>query len=136
MTDLEDHEGRDRVISQPIDGAPDMVHLRQEVLEFLSDVDENIVSDAVLVAIMLAGDAFRFGVRPVTLRLRRQDDSRLRVEVEDHRQGPAEPTSDGYRMSLIDRLASARGIERGEGTITFWAEIALTEHTPVVRRRA
>jgi hypothetical protein len=133
MTELK--EPANQVIAQPIEGAPDMLHLRQEVLEFLADVDENIVSDAVLVTIMLAGDAFRCGVRPVTLRLARSADDRLRVEVEDHQQDRPDPP-DGYRMSLIDRLASARGIEHGDGTTTFWAEIALTQEPPLARRRA
>jgi hypothetical protein len=114
------------VIEQPITGAPDLVQLRQEVLTFLAGVQEHIVTDAVLVTIMLAGDAFRYGKPPVTLRLQHFTDRRcLRVEVDDHRRKPSERTADDYRANILDRIASARGMEQSDGVTTSWAEISL-----------
>jgi hypothetical protein len=114
------------VIEQPITGAPDLVQLRQEVLAFLADVQEHIVTDAVLVTIMLAGDAFRYGTPPVILRLQHFTDRRcLRVEVDDHRRLPSDRVAVGYRASILDRIASARGMEQSDGVTTSWAEISL-----------
>ena len=107
-------------------GAPDLVHLREEVLTFLSGVEEHIVTDAVLVTIMLAGDAFRYGEPPVSLRLRHLvDRGCLRVEVDDHRSLPSRHATDGYRASILDRIASSRGMEQADGVTTCWAEISL-----------
>jgi hypothetical protein len=123
-----EHFGADHVIEQSITGAPDLVQLRQEVLTFLAGVQEHIVTDAVLVTIMLAGDAFRYGKPPVTLRLRHLTDRRcLRVEVEDHRRLPSARVADGYRASILDRIASARGMEQYDGITMSWAEISLRD---------
>jgi hypothetical protein len=118
------------MIEQPITGAPDLVHLRQEVLTFLSGVEENIVTDAVLVTIMLAGDAFRYGKPPVTLRLHHlADRGCLRVEVDDHRSAPSDRVPDGYRANILDRIASTRGTEQSNGITTSWAEISLRDRS-------
>jgi hypothetical protein len=122
------------MIEQPVTGAPDLVHLRQEVLTFLSGVEENIVTDAVLVTIMLAGDAFRYGEPPVTLRLWHLADRRaLRVEVDYHLAGDAQSVPDGYRASILDRIASSRGTAQADGTTTSWAEISLRSARPMTR---
>jgi hypothetical protein len=122
------------MIEQPITGAPDLVHLRQEVLTFLSGVEEFIVTDAVLVTIMLAGDAFRYGEPPVTLRLRHLADRRsLRVEVDFHMSADSKSAPDGYRASILDRIASSRGTEQSNGITTSWAEISLRSARPMTR---
>ncbi|WP_410968799.1 hypothetical protein, partial [Salmonella sp. SAL4444] len=74
----------DPVIALLIEGALDLGRVRQHVRLFLAGVEEPAVADAVLVTVMLAGDAYRFGDPPVTLRLRLLDSgARLRIEV-DH----------------------------------------------------
>jgi hypothetical protein len=126
LDNVVERPGADHVIEQAITGAPDLVQLRQEVLTFLAGVEEYIVTDAVLVTIMLAGDAFRYGKPPVTLRLHHLTDRGcLRVEVEDHRRLPSKRVADGYRASILDRIASARGMEQSDGITMSWAEISL-----------
>lgn len=127
LDDVRKQSTTDRVIEQPIGGAPDLVRLREQVLAFLSGVEENIVTDAVLVTIMLAGDAFRYGRPPVVLRLRHlRDRDRLRVEVEDRRRVPSERVPDSYRAGILDRIASTRGTKQADGITTSWAEIRLS----------
>ncbi len=134
MSNVVQQPGAGHLIEQPITGAPDLVHLRQEVLTFLSGVEDYIVTDAVLVTIMLAGDAFRYGRPPVTLRLRHLTDRGcLRVEVEDHRPTSWERVADGYRASILDRIASTRGMEQSDGLTTSWAEISLRDRRSVTR---
>ncbi len=88
---------------------------------FLSGLDELVSGTAILVAVMLAGDAFRYGTPPVSLRLRLvADGCCLRVEVEDH--GWARPY--GYRAGFLDRIASRQGLARtDDGMTMIWAEI-------------
>jgi hypothetical protein len=116
--------GTDRGVPLPINGALDLGYVREHVRAFLSGVEEPLVADAVLVAVMLAGDACRYGIPPVTLRLRRAaDGAALRIEVDDQRNG-APDLPDDYRTGILDRISNARGLENNGGTTT-WAEVAL-----------
>jgi hypothetical protein len=81
------------------------------------------VPDAILVAVTLLSDAFRYGAPPVTLEIACCVDH-LRVEVTDN--GPFSPSRrpHGYRASLLDRLTSRRGTEPlSIGGTRAWAEI-------------
>jgi hypothetical protein len=116
----------DRVLERRIEGAPDLVHLHQDVRDFLSDVHDHAITDAALVVVMLTGDAVRHGTPPVTLRLRcGPDRGCLRVEVDDHRPLGAGHGAANYRISLLDRMTTARGVASANGTTTTWAEIPL-----------
>jgi hypothetical protein len=112
----------------PIAGTPDLVQLPQEARGFLAGLDEHLVVNAVLVAVMLGGDAFRYGRPPVTLRLQRlPSDHCLWIEVEDCR--PLSPNARpfGYRARLLDRLACRCGLEPSDrGGTRTWAEIGLS----------
>jgi hypothetical protein len=116
----------DRVLERQIEGAPDLVHLHQDVRGFLSDAHDRTITDAALVVVMLASDAVRHGAPPITLRLRRSPGrGYLRVEVDDHRPVGADPVSEACRIRLLDRMTNARGVASGDGTTTTWAEIPL-----------
>jgi hypothetical protein len=116
----------ERDITLPIDGALDLGYVRQHVREFLSGVPENAVADAVLVVVMLTGDACRHGDPPITVRLRRvAGEARLRVEVDDQRRDPEEPAAD-YRSVILDRITDTRGVKHRDDGTTTWAEVALT----------
>lgn len=120
----------DRVLEQRIEGPPDLVHLHHSVRIFLSDVHEHAVTDAALVVVMLTGDAIRHGTTPVMLRLRRSPDhDSLRVEVADHRAAGVDPAAEDYRITLLDRMTTARGVKTENGTTTTWAEIPLIPTT-------
>jgi hypothetical protein len=117
--------GGDPVISLLIEGALDLGRVRQHVRLFLAGVAEPAVADAVLVTVMLAGDAYRFGEPPVTLRLRLLDSgASLRIEV-DHDPARSTGTPAGSRAGILDRITSARGVDRGDGHTITWAEIPL-----------
>jgi hypothetical protein len=115
------------VLERKITDAPDLQNLHQDVRAFLADMTDGVIADTALVVVMLVGDAHRYGAPPVTLRMRRDPSgSHLRVEVEDRRASGADPTPEDYRTSLLDRMTIARGVDKSEGLITTWAEIALT----------
>jgi hypothetical protein len=117
----------EQVIEQQVDGAPDLVNLHQDVRVFLQGYRRHVVAEAALVIVMLAADARRYGKPPVTVRVRRSADGGwLRVEVDDH--SPAAsiaPNVEDYRITLLDRMTSARGVDRHDGVTTTWAEIQL-----------
>jgi hypothetical protein len=116
------------VLERQITDAPDLQHLHQDVRAFLADMTESVVADTSLVVVMLVGDAHRYGSPPVTLRMRRDaSGNTLRVEVEDRREAEADPSPEDYRTSLLDRMTTARGVEKSDGLIITWAEIALTQ---------
>jgi hypothetical protein len=117
----------DADVTLPIDGALDLGHVRQHVREFLSGVPENAVADAVLVVVMLTGDACRHGDPPITVRLRRvAAERRLRVEVNDQRRDPEEPVGEDYRSVILDRITDTRGVRHRDDGTTTWAEVTLT----------
>jgi hypothetical protein len=119
------------VLERQITDAPDLQHLHQDVRAFLADMTETVIADTALVVVMLVGDAHRYGAPPVTLRMRREaGGSSLRVEVEDRRTAGSDPTPEDYRISLLDRMTTARGVEKSDGLIITWAEIALTYKDP------
>jgi hypothetical protein len=110
-----------------LDGRPDLERIRDDVRAYLADVEDDAAADAVLVVVMLAGDAWRHGTPPVTVRIRRSTDStRLRVEVDDHRPAQRGEQPADYRVNLLDRMTTKRGVEHAGGTTTNWAEIPLT----------
>jgi hypothetical protein len=111
-------------VTLPIDGAADLGYVRQHVREFLAGVGDYAVADAVLVVVMLAGDACRSSRSPITVRLRRLG-SRLRVEVAHHGVKRRRPTEE-YRAVVLDRITDIRGIEHRDGGTTTWAEVVLT----------
>ena len=111
-------------VTLPIDGAAELGYVRQHVREFLAGVGENAVADAVLVVVMLAGDACRSSHAPITVRLRRLG-PRLRVEIAHRGVKRGQPPED-YRAVVLDRITDIRGIEHRDGGTTTWAEVILT----------
>jgi len=113
---------------QCIDGGQDLVCLRRNVRGFLSEIDKLVVSEAILVAVILVADAFRYGAPPVFLALQFAAGRRhLRIEVADHRPFSSGSRPHGYRAGLLDRLASRRGLEpSGNGGTKTWVEMAVT----------
>ena len=113
-------------ITLSIDGALDLGYVRQHVRDFLSGIAEPAVADAVLVVVMLTGDACRRGNPPITVRLQRlTDDARLRVEVVDNLRVPADPPAEDYRSVILDRITDSRGVDMHDDGTTTWAEVAL-----------
>jgi hypothetical protein len=139
VTRLDDRTITDHGVVLPMTGTPDLVQLPQEARGFLTGLNKYLVADAVLLAVMLGGDAFRYGRPPVSVRLQRLADARcLRIEVEDRRPWSPNARPFGYRARLLDRLAHRRGLEPSErGGTRTWAEINLigqeTAHVPVRR---
>ena len=115
----------DPVIALVIEGALDLGRVRQRVRMFLAGVQEPAVADAVLVTVMLAGDAYRFGEPPVTLRLRLLDSgASLRIEI-DHDPARTTGTPPSSRTGILDRITSARGVDHRDGHTITWAEVPL-----------
>ncbi|MFL6145387.1 MAG: hypothetical protein ACJ72N_26445 [Labedaea sp.] len=130
MNEAEQRSVTDRHLTLPSNGALDLGYVREHVREFLADVDENAVADAVLVVVMLTGDAYRHGIPPVTVRLCRPADRHLlRVEVDDHRREPEEPPAEDYRSVILDRITDSRGVNQRDDGTTAWAEVVLSRAT-------
>ncbi|AXB41618.1 ATP-binding protein [Amycolatopsis albispora] len=104
-------------------------HVRGLVREVLAGRDGLEVDDAVLVADELVSNAHQHGKAPRACRLVLTGEGRLRIEVDDA--GPGQPkmrTPDrtgGRGLRMVNRLASAWGVERYPGHKTVWAELAL-----------
>jgi hypothetical protein len=74
----------DPVLVQRIHQGADLVHLPRQTRRFLAEIDQLTAPDAILVATLLIGDAFRHGAPPVTLSLAGLADRHcLRIEVTD-----------------------------------------------------
>jgi hypothetical protein len=126
VEDVEQRLADDREVILPVDGTLDLGYVRQHVRGFLADVGENAVADAVLVVVMLTGDAYRYGTPPITVRLcRPQNEQMFRVEVVDHRLEPGEPLAEDYRSVILDRITDTRGVDLRDGGTTTWAEVDL-----------
>ncbi|HET9141502.1 hypothetical protein [Actinophytocola sp.] len=122
----------DPVIALLIEGALDLGRVRQHVRLFLAGVEEPAVADAVLVTVMLAGDAYRFGDPPITLRLRLLDSgARLRIEI-DHDPANRSGSRMGSRTRILNRITTARGQERQGAHMITWAELPLRVGTEML----
>lgn len=114
------------VVAQSIEAAADLVRFRTDMRRFLSGVHEDVVAEAILVAVMLAGDAVRDGAEAVQLRLRRlADRRRLRLEMTYLQPQALRLPPHGYRARILDQLSDARGISRDGDLTTIWFEFAL-----------
>lgn len=119
--------GEDQFISLLIEGALDLGRVRQHVRLFLAGVEETVVADAVLVTVMLASDAYRYGDPPLTLRLRLAADGSdrvLHIEV-DHQPDRTVAAAADSRAGILDRITRARGVCGSDDRTTEWAEIPL-----------
>jgi anti-sigma regulatory factor (Ser/Thr protein kinase) len=104
--------------------------LRQHLRDLLSERDDLMVDDAILVADELATNAIRHGQAPRQCRLMLTEQGRrLRIEVDDA--APTQPrmrTPDrhgGRGLVLVDRLAASWGTLRSPSHKTVWAELTL-----------
>src|SRR5579862_342301 len=85
-------------------------------------------SDALVVLSELVTNAIVHGAAPIDVRLSHQDD-RIRIEVRDRADGivaVADPGPDalgGRGLLLVRELATAWGVDGGEGGKTVWAEL-------------
>lgn len=134
MTDLDHQPDSDLVVALPATGSPDLVCLPRAVRDFLAGLDGHRVAEAMLVATVLVGDAFRYGRPPVSLRLERTVGTCLRIEVEDHR--PLSPNARpfGYRARLLDGLGCRQGLGLSDaGGTRAWAEMSLLPGRLVMR---
>lgn len=117
------HHARD------LDKAPSR-SVRDLVRDVLTGRTGVLVEDAVLVADELVSNAHRHGEAPRTCRLGLLDQGRrLRIEVDDA--SPAQPrmrtpdSTGGRGLVLVDRLATAWGVQRHAHHKTVWAEFVL-----------
>jgi hypothetical protein len=127
----------ERILVQHVEGGPDLVCLHRSVHSFLCQIDDLVVAEAILVTVVLVGDAFRYGVPPVILGLRfLADRCRLRIIVDD--QQPFSPGSRPRRDrggGLLDRLASDRGLgPTGNGGTRAWVDLAVIPSNAALRR--
>src|SRR5438094_579260 len=68
-TDVQQRPNSDLVLVQPIEGSPNLVRLPPAVRSFLFGVERAMSAETILVAVVLVGEAFRYGTPPVWLRL-------------------------------------------------------------------
>jgi uncharacterized membrane protein YdfJ with MMPL/SSD domain len=115
------------ILEQRIHGAADLVHLHQDVRRVLPGIKVHVVTSVALAAVMLAGDALRYGALPVTLRIVRSSARPVvRIEVDDHRTTAANaPAPQDYRSHLLDRMTTARGAGRRGAVTRTWADVML-----------
>ncbi|WP_158854795.1 ATP-binding protein [Saccharothrix deserti] len=118
-----------RGVSCDLDTAPAR-EVRRMAREVLAGHGGIVVDDAVLVVDELVGNARRHGTGPRVCWFGLIDQGRrLRVEVDDT--SPRRPhlrtpdASGGRGLLVVDRLASAWGVQRHIGHKTVWAELAL-----------
>ncbi|WP_369973562.1 MULTISPECIES: ATP-binding protein [Pseudonocardiaceae] len=123
-------------------------HVRRLVRGLVADHGGVVVEDAVLVADELVSNAHRHGAPRRTCRATLiHHGRRLRIEVDDTASGLPRirpPDHSGGRgLLLVDRLASAWGVQHRAGGKTVWAELALdgaghngaSRHLAVARAR-
>lgn len=109
--------------------------VRRVAHDLLAGYSGVAVEDAVLVVDELASNASRHGQPPRLCRLALVDRGRrLRVEVDDAapeqpRIRPADETG-GRGLPLVDRLASAWGVQQHKAYKTVWAEVMLDRRGP------
>lgn len=112
-----------------LDKAPNR-SVRDLVRSVLTGRTGVMVEDAVLVADELVSNAHRHGDAPRICRLGLRDRGRcLRIEVDDA--SPDQPrmrtpdSTGGRGLILVDRLATAWGVQHHAHRKTVWAELAL-----------
>jgi two-component sensor histidine kinase len=128
-----------RDVACDLDKAPNR-GVRDLVRALLTGRAGILIEDAVLVAEELVSNAHRHGDAPRLCRLALLGQGRrLRIEVDDASPAPPyirTPDSTGGRgLVLVNRLASAWGVQRHTHHKTVWAELALDSpgssgHTP------
>ncbi|MFJ6676528.1 ATP-binding protein [Actinosynnema sp. NPDC091369] len=115
--------------------APDLAEARQWTGAALADLDEDAVTDAVLVVSELVANAYEHGRHPLHLRLRRGPDL-IRVEVTDLSpevpvvgDSSVRPTR-GRGMLLVEQLSRQWGLVRHAVGKTVWAVLARSSLHP------
>lgn len=112
------------VVAEPIEVAEDLAHFHRDIRPDLPGIDGYVVAEAILVAVMLAGDAVRNGAPSVLLRVRPLGDNRVRVEVTCRRPSRTGPPAHRGRGRLLDQVSERRGVsESTDGRTTIWADL-------------
>ena len=112
---------------------PALVQVRRWASRTLRSVDDDHLSDVLLVATELVTNAYDHGQGPLEIRMSHTvTPCRVRIEVDDSCLdrpfvvGPADARPRGRGMLIVDKLAADWGVrEHTElGTKTVWAEMA------------
>lgn len=105
-----------------LDGAPTgAARARALAASFLADAPEELLHDVQLALTELVSNAMLHGAPPVAVRLLRQDDGAVRVEVEDAGHQllvmpvPSTDAMTGRGLSLVAALADSWGVDPGIG---------------------
>lgn len=128
-------ESSETAVLDLVGDVPPLSEVRQWTGEVLSDLGDEEVTDAKLVASELVTNAYEHGRHPLHLRLRRARDL-IRIEVVDL--SPRMPVvgrssvrvTRGRGMVLVDQLCSQWGALRHAVGKTVWAVLTLSSRQP------